>query len=90
MFEFTWDKLRELIMIFIGVGIILFLLHLNNEINQTEEETRHSIANSCRLLRAHDQPLVPNGPCFSPEIKVLWEDLPVKVIVEDIEHAVAA
>jgi hypothetical protein len=70
--------MRDFLSLVIGIGIVFVYFSLIDAIHDAEQKSIISIAGECRILRSLSQPLTPEGPCFEPEVRRIWEHLPVE------------
>lgn len=70
-----WEKIRDTLLLVIGVVMVIVLSNLNANVHKAEDKAILAIAGHCRVLIALDEPLHENGPCYEKEVKQIWVSL---------------
>lgn len=82
-FEHTnWRWFSTVLSALMLVGAVVGLRWLND----LEETTYENRVNSCRILKALDQLIIPDGPCDRESVRASLERYPVRVIGSTTDH----
>lgn len=73
--HFTWERLRDLLVLFVGGCIVVALVVLNGHMAELNDITLENRVAVCRITRAMDLPFDPDGPCARREVRERLEEL---------------
>lgn len=70
-----WSTLRDLLLIFLGVCMVVTLVAVRGELNEINARTLENRVAVCRMTNKLGIPFDPEGPCSIPEVKARLEEL---------------
>ena len=70
-----WPTLRDFLLLFLGVCMVIVLLAVRAELNELNALTLENRVATCRMTKKLGIPFDPTGPCSIPEVKERVEEL---------------